>query len=55
MITEKNLVNMKKLTVLLTVLIVLSNISICSFAYEATKDEESAVAWALNFYNIYKC
>ena len=45
--------NMKKLTVLLTVFIVLSNISICSFAYEATKDEESAVAWALNFYNIY--
>ena len=44
---------MKKLTVLLTVLIVLSNISICSFAFETTDDERSVHAFASEFLNKY--
>ncbi len=44
---------MKKLTVLLIMLIIVSQIPICPFAYEATDDEKAAIACALNYFNTY--
>ena len=44
---------MKRLTVLLTVFIILSHISICSFAFEATNIEQSAYRFASEFLNKY--
>lgn len=45
---------MKKLTVLLIMLIIVSQIPICPFAFEATSDEKNAIAYAYNYLNRYE-